>query len=296
MSVKKVQYVFQGQTYDLVLNGSTGKYEATITAPQKSSFSQPDNKYGGSIIATDDAGNSTTVNETHSTLGDNLKIRVLEKVAPVLAIAYPTAGSFITNPTPEISWNVTDSDSGVNPDTIKITIDGTAITSGITKTAITNGYSCKYTPQTALANGSHTVAVNASDNDGNAATAKSVSFTVDTVAPILNVTSPTDGYITNNTKITVSGKTDDATSKPVTVTVNGTSVTVNTDGTFSKEITLVSGSNTIMVVAKDKAGKTTTITRRVTLDTGAPVIESITITPNPVDAGKTFIISVEVTD
>lgn len=56
------------------------------------------------------------------------------------------------------------------------------------------------------------------------------------------------------------------------------------------------GSNTITVVAKDKAGKTTTVTRKVTLDTGAPVFEKVTLTPNPVDCGKTFIISVKVTD
>lgn len=81
-----------------------------------------------------------------------------------------------------------------------------------------------------------------------------------------------------------------------TVTVNGTAVAVNSDGTFSKEITLVNGSNTITVVAKDKAGKTTTVTRKVTLDTGAPVFKGITLTPNPVDCGKTFVISVEVVD
>lgn len=74
------------------------------------------------------------------------------------------------------------------------------------------------------------------------------------------------------------------------------SVTVNSDGSFSKEITLVSGSNTITVVATDKAGKTTTVTRKVTLDTGAPVFEKVTLTPNPVDCGKTFVISVKVTD
>lgn len=91
-------------------------------------------------------------------------------------------------------------------------------------------------------------------------------------------------------------KTDDVTSKPVTVTVNGASVTVNSDGSFSKEITLVNGSNTITVVATDKAGKTTTVTRKVTLDTGAPVFEKVTLTPNPVDCGKTFVISVKVTD
>ena len=57
-----------------------------------------------------------------------------------------------------------------------------------------------------------------------------------------------------------------------------------------------SGSNTITVVATDKAGKTTTVTRKVTLDTGAPVFEKVTLTPNPVDCGKTFVISVKVTD
>ena len=64
----------------------------------------------------------------------------------------------------------------------------------------------------------------------------------------------------------------------------------------SKALTLAVGTNTITVVATDGAGKTTTITRTVTLDKTAPVIKSVTLTPNPVDAGKTFIISVEVTD
>lgn len=102
--------------------------------------------------------------------------------------------------------------------------------------------------------------------------------------------------MTNKNTVTITGKTDDITSKPVTVTVNGTAVTVATDGTFSKDVTLVNGSNTITIVAKDKAGKTTTVTRKVTLDTAAPVIKSITLTPNPVDCGKTFVIAVEVTD
>lgn len=39
-----------------------------------------------------------------------------------------------------------------------------------------------------------------------------------------------------------------------------------------------------------------TVTRKVTVDTSAPVIKSITLTPNPVDCGKTFIIAVEITD
>ena len=115
------------------------------------------------------------------------------------------------------------------------------------------------------------------------------------------MSSPTDKLITNQTACTVKGKTNDATSSPVTVTVKLNSgaaeaVTVGNDGSFSKALTLAGGTNTITVVATDGAGKTTTITRTVTLDTTAPVIKSVTLTPNPVDAGKTFIISVEVTD
>lgn len=40
MAVKTVQYVFNGQTYDLTFDASTGEYKATVPAPQKSSYSQ----------------------------------------------------------------------------------------------------------------------------------------------------------------------------------------------------------------------------------------------------------------
>ena len=294
MAVKTVQYIFNGQTYNLTYNSTTKKYEATVTAPSKSSYNQTDHVLGGTIKATDQAGNVTTVDQTHSTLGASLKLRVKEKVAPVISITAPSSGAYITNTTPTIEFTVTDADSGVSSGTIAVTIDGTAISS-VTKTAITGGYKCTCTPE-ALKDGVHTISVTASDNDGNAASAKTSSFTVDTVPPTLSVTAPAEGLITNKSTVTVTGKTDDATSKPVTVTVNGTAVTVGADGAFSKDVTLANGSNTITIIAKDKAGKKTTVTRTVTLDTAAPVIKSITLTPNPVDCGKTFVIAVEVTD
>ena len=152
-----------------------------------------------------------------------------------------------------------------------------------------------------MSDGSHTIKLDASDYDGNAAATSSTSFKVDTVPPVLTLSSPTDKLITNQTACTVKGTTNDATNSPVTVTVKLNSgaaeaVTVGSDGSFSKALTLAVGTNTITVVATDGAGKTTTITRTVTLDKTAPVIKSVTLTPNPVDAGKTFIISVEVTD
>ena len=222
-------------------------------------------------------------------------------MAPVITITSPTASARLTNNKPQIAFTVTDADSGVNPDTIKITIGTTDITTGISKTASGKGFTCTYIPTTALADGSNTVKVNASDYDGNAASQKSVTFIIDTVPPTLSVTAPANGLVTNQAACTVTGSTNDATSSPCTVMVKlnaGTAqaVTVNADGTFSKALTLVSGNNTIVVTSTDSAGKSSTVTRTVALDTVAPTIKSVTITPNPVDAGKTYVISVEVTD
>lgn len=302
MAVKQVRAKINGTWYTATYNSSTRKYEATITAPEKSSYTLSGHYYPVTVEATDQAGNVTTKDASDTTLGASLQLKVKEKVAPVITITAPTASQLLTNNKPTITWKVTDADSGVNSNTIGITIDsGSKITSGITKTAIAGGYQCTYTPATALADGSHTIKFDASDNDGNAATTKSVTFKVDTVPPTLSITSPTDGLITNKAACTVSGVTNDVTSSPVTVTVQlnsgtATSATVDSSGKFSTDLTLTEGTNTITIVAKDSAGKTTTITRKVTLDTAAPVIKSASITPNPVDCGKTYVISIEVTD
>ena len=304
MAVKLVQAIINGQTTTLNYNSGTGKYEATITAPSTSSYNENDGHYYPvTIKATDDADNVTTKNDTDATLGSSLKLRVKEKVAPVITITYPTASALITNSKPVIKWKVTDDDSGVDPDTIGITIDsaGKVTGSAITKSPVSGGYECSYTPTEALGDGQHTIKLDASDNDGNAATQKTVTFKVDTIPPTLSVTAPADDSVTNNSSCTVSGTTNDTTSSPVTVTVklnNGAAeeVEVAENGSFTKQLTLAAGANTITVVATDAAGKSTTVTRTVTLDTGAPVIHSVSITPNPVDAGQTYVISVEVTD
>lgn len=281
----------------MTLNSSTGKYEAVITAPASSSYNQSGHYYPVSVTATDTAGNSTTIDNTDATLGSKLQLVVKEKTPPVITITAPTASALIVNNKPVITWTVTDDDSGVNANSIGITIDsGSKVTSGITKTAISNGYKCTYTPTAALADGSHTIKVDASDNDGNAATQKSVTFKVDTVPPTLSITSPANGLVTKSSSVTVIGKTNDVTSSPVTVTVNGAKVTVAEDGSFTSIVSLKEGSNTITVIATDSSGQKTTVTRTVTMDTTVPVFKSVTVTPNPVDAGKTYTITVEVTD
>ena len=298
MAISQVRAQINGQWYTLTLQ-SNGRYEASITAPGSTSYNQPGGYYDVTVEATNPAGTTGTANA--STL-DGLKLYVKETVAPIITILSPSGGAYVTNNKQPVVFTVTDESggSGVNLGSVVVKLDGSSVSSSeVTHSAISNGYSFTYTPATALGDGSHTVTVDASDNDGNAATQKSTTFTVDTIPPTLNVTSPTDGLITNNKTLTVSGTTNDSTSSPVIIKIslNGAdqgTVTVGGDGSFSKSVTLSDGTNTIVVTATDAAGKSSSVTKTVTLDTSVPQIVSATITPNPVDAGQTMLISVEV--
>ena len=281
-----VRVQLNGTWTTLTYNSSSGAYEATLTAPGKTSFNEPGGVYVVTAEATNTAGTAVT---------KTANLTVKETVKPVITISSPSNGAYIASNQPNIVFTVTDetNGSGVKIDSLSVKIDGRAITSGITKTAITNGYSVTVTPST-LSDGSHTVTINCADNDGNRATEKSTTFTVDTVPPVLNVTSPDDGLITNKSTVVVAGTTNDSTSSPVTLTVNGNTVSVGSDGSFSTTVTLSEGKNTITIKAVDKAGKVSTVTRTVTLDSSTPVIESITITPNPVNTSESMVIRVVV--
>ena len=301
MAISQVRAQVNGTWHTLAYNSATGKYEATITAPGATSFHQSSGYYNVQVEATNTAGTVGTADG--STLA-GLRLVVKERVAPVITILSPSAGAYVTNSKQPVVFTIVDETggSGINLSSLVVKQDGTAVASGTMKqTAITNGYSVTYTPAGALSDGSHTVTVEVSDNDGNAATAKSTTYTVDTVPPTLNLTSPANGLVTAAASLNVSGSTNDSTSSPVTIAIklNGAdqgSVTVASNGSFSKTVTLASGSNTIEVTATDAAGKVSSVTRTVTLDTSVPKVVSATITPNPVDAGATMVISVEISE
>lgn len=302
MSIASARIQINGTWYTLSYNSGTAKWEATITAPSSTSFNQSGGYYACTVEATNTAGTKTTVTTSDASVGNSLKLVVKEKVAPVITIVSPSTCAYVNNSQQPIIFTITDESggSGVKLSTMTLQVDSnTAIgsgASGMSVTAITNGYSITYTPPSALSEGSHTIKINCQDNDGNAATEKTTTFTIDTVPPTLNVSSPTAGLVTATASLTVQGTTNDATSSPVTVAVslNGVdqgAVTVSS-GSFSKAVTLVEGSNTIVVRSTDSAGKYTEVSRTVTLDTTSPNITGVTISSNPADAGSTITISV----
>lgn len=314
MTVATVKVTINGQSYNLTYNDDTQYWETTITAPTETSGSNNNGSgpgvgtaaegkgyYPVSVEVTDDATNTASCNDqTDGALGQACRLKVLEKVLPVATILSPTDGAYIKDSTPEISLQATDSGSGINPTTGSLVIDsGTPIP--ITLTGSDTTYTATHTPTAALGNGSHTITFTVRDYDGNVSSTESVTFTIDTLPPTLEVTSPTEGFVTNQTTINVVGVAEDVHSAPVTVTIKVNSldqgaVSLDGEGNFTKAVTLQNGANVITVTATDTSGQTTTVTRNVTVSTTAPVIEEIIITPNPVDGGQTYTIQVKVTD
>lgn len=314
MTVATVKVTINSQEYSLTYNDDSGYWETTVTAPTETSgtnnngagpgvgtAAQGKGYYPVTVEVTDDATNTATCNDqTEGALGQACRLKVIEKVLPVATILSPTEGAYIKDSTPAISLQATDSGSGINPTTGSLVIDsGTPIP--ITLTGSGTTYTASHTPTEALSNGSHTITFTVTDYDGNVSSAASATFTIDTLPPTLELTSPTESYVTNQATIDVIGIATDSHSPPVTVSITVNSVdqgevTVEEGGNFTKAVTLQSGANIISATATDSSGQSTTVTRNVTLSTTAPVIEEIIITPNPVDGGQTYTIQVKVTD
>lgn len=316
MALKKLTTLIQGKEVELTLNSSTGYYEATATAGNDSSFNQSGGYFPVKVTAVDTAGNSASVDSTHSTLGSKIRLFVYEQNKPTISITSPTNNAYITDTTkPEIAFKIVDNSvqtsgySGINKSSVVLKVGGVAVANNkITFTETTGGFIGKYTPETNLADGEITVTVDGKDNDGNSAATATAKFKIDNLAPSLTLTSPTDGTETNKSAITVSGTTSD-TSKPITVKITlndvdcGT-VTVSSDGAFSKSIDLSKqGDNVIKVTATDASGKSTTITRTVKYSTTAPVFTAVEIvyngktvdSANKVPAGAVYTIRCKVT-
>lgn len=302
MAITKVRVKINGTWTNLTKN-SSGKWTGSVTAPASTSYNQSGGYFPITVEATNSAGTVTTVDATDTTLGSVLRLVVKETTKPVIKLVQPSNGAYISNNQLPIIFEVTDETggSGVNASTVALKLAGTTYkdgSTGMSKTAITDGYRFTFTPQAALSDGAKAIEITASDHDGNAAAKATASYTVDTVPPTLTISSPQDGLATNQKNVVLNGITNDTLSSPVTVTVMHGSASytpaVANDGSFSQALVLTEGVNTIQIVSTDAAGKSTTINLTVTLDTSVPTIKSATFAPNPVNASASVQITLEV--
>ena len=303
MAITKVRVKINGVWSNLALNSSTGKWEGSITAPSVTSYNQTGGYWPVTVEATNSAGTVTTVDATDATIGEALRLVVKENVKPVIKLVQPSNGAYISNNMLPIIFDVTDEagGSGVKLSTVALKLAGTTYkggSAGMSKTAITNGYRFTFTPQSALKDGAKAIEITAADNDGNAATTVSATFTVDTIPPTLTISEPASGLITNQSNQIIKGITNDATSSPVTVVIVHGSKTyepaVDDTGALTQAVVLTEGTNTIKVTAMDAAGKVTEITLTVSLDTTVPTVKSVVMSPNPANVSGSVVITLEV--
>lgn len=81
------------------------------------------------------------------------------------------------------------------------------------------------------------------------------------LSPPLTVSTPKENVVISTPQVTVSGKTD----PNATVTVNNEAVVVDGDGNFSKDVTVFTGKSVIMIKAKNRTNKETTVERSITV-------------------------------
>ena len=299
-AIKEAYIMFNDQKVVARYDERTKTWTATTNAPANSSWSQPDHVYKVEIHAVDAANNEATMTSANPTYGDQLKIRVLEKSKPTATIVSPTQGSVLGASEQDIVLEMSDAGgSGLNETTVVFTVNGESHAGDLSFTDHESKRRATY-HATGLNDGQNTITFRVTDNDGNVSELATTTFVVSTTAPSLTVDTPTEGLITNSNRLTVTGSTTPG-SDAVTIAdvkVNNASVKLSGDSTktFSHEITLTEGKNTITVVSTDSIGKATTVTRHVTLDTKAPIITDVVAEATTVDSGGTIKITFKVID
>ena len=267
MAITTVSIKLGDKTYPLTL--VNGAWTAELPADGV----QPGITYA-EFTATNDAGYQTK---------EYKKLEILpERTPPVVAITSPTEDSWNSSYRQPIVFDATDNvgGSGVNPDSIVLTIDGeTKENANISSVEIENGYTFTYTPPSDLSEGGHNATVQISDYAGNVSNVASVQYNIDVNAPDLSLTSPPVDYYTNKSTVDVIGTAVDYGVGLKSVTINDQEVTVGEDGSFSLTVDISEGRNIIRVVATDLLDKSVTIERNVVVDTTAPEIVSVEIEP-----------------
>jgi hypothetical protein len=107
----------------------------------------------------------------------------------------------------------------------------------------------------------------ATDLAGNTASA-SVTLNIDKTPPVAAITTPLQGQFLGASPVTVQGTVDDPLSGVATVTCGGATATLS-NSSFSCNVSLVSGQNTLSIAATDLAGNAGSSSLSVTFETPA---------------------------
>lgn len=230
--------------------------------------------------------------------------RAHEKVPPVITNLIPEPDSLINDNRPSISADYYDERSGIDINSVRITLDGEDVTS----LSIITEEKVSYTPGTELEDGLHNVMVEVKDKAGNSAQAN-WSFTVDATPPLIDITQPLDGSTISTNAPLITITYNDAESgvnlSSLQILINGadkTSLFTVTDTQASCQIPetdpLPEGESTIQASISDLAGNqsSTSSTFTVQTDITPPDINIIQPVDGSIIATNTPLITITYND
>ena len=207
------------------------------------------------IQATVDIGD-VVIEENETNNAFSTILQVDDTNPPILSDITP-ANNSITGQVSKISVELSDKlGSGVDLDNSKIVVYKDAYT--VSGTKIVEGDKLSFVPDYPLDDGNYTVSITAVDNEGNS-NIITTSFTIDTIAPSINVTGVSEGAV-YEVPVTPFIRVEDLHLSSTFITLNGNrfinGTTISSDGKYQ-----------LKVEATDKAGNHAMMTVNFSLDT-----------------------------
>ncbi|MCO4249481.1 Ig-like domain-containing protein, partial [Acinetobacter baumannii] len=266
-----VTVVINGQTYTATVDSTAGTW--TVSVPGSDLTADADKTIDAKVTFTDAAGNSSSVNDTHT--------YTVDTVAPNAPVLDPI--------------NATDPVSGQAEPGSTVTV---TYPDGTTATVVAGPDGSWSVPNPGNLVDGDTVTATATDPAGNTSLPGTGTVSADITAPVVAL----DDVLTNDSTPALTGTVNDPTAT-VVVNVDGVDYPAvnNGDGTWTLADNtlpvLADGPHTITVTATDAAGNAGTDTAVVTIDTtapNAPVLDPINAT-DPVsgtaEAGSTVTVT-----
>ncbi|MEG8265051.1 Ig-like domain-containing protein [Acinetobacter baumannii] len=250
-----VTVVINGQTYTATVDSTAGTW--TVSVPGSDLTADADKTIDAKVTFTDAAGNSSSVNDTHT--------YTVDTVAPNAPVLDPI--------------NATDPVSGQAEPGSTVTV---TYPDGTTATVVAGPDGSWSVPNPGNLVDGDTVTATATDPAGNTSLPGTGTVSADITAPVVAL----DDVLTNDSTPALTGTVNDPTAT-VVVNVDGTDYPAvnNGDGTWTLADNtlpvLADGPHTITVTATDAAGNVGNDTAVVTIDTvapNAPVLDPINAT------------------
>jgi YD repeat-containing protein len=186
-----------------------------------------------------------------------------DTVPPELAFESPVDGSFESTATPGIRVRYSDIGLGIDTQALAFTADGQPLD---TICDHADGMAA-CTPLVPIPEGLTTLRATIDDLAGNTSEPAEVTFTVDTIAPVITVSSPQSGSYTNHPHIALTGHLSEA----ADLVIDDEPVAIGLQHEFEHLVELQEGPNSLELVATDPAGNVGQLQFDLILDTVPPV-------------------------